>query len=285
MTRPPTESIRLLRVASAGEGALARALAEPGWERDAQVLKENEEGSVVAATLAGRAVVIKTMPLRTPADRIRSVANRSRLARQWRGALVLRKAGVRTAEPLALLQGVGGRGERVESLILERLEGRTLLEHLRDRDLTFDEAAQLVESMAGDLERMFFTAFNRDHKPSNLVVVRERGALRAVVIDTVGVRRLRGLSGASNTRLARMLANLVIEPMGVGCAPSVYWRHRLICRVCDYPRPKAQAKPGWSKPRARMFARRLMAMADELVRGHGDPTPKDNPFEMPRPVR
>ena len=281
MLEPGVEDLRIVRVPKKGDelGArLAHALARSGWRAGATVLKDAESGSVFDADLAGTGVVIKTMRMTTAKERFRAGLGLTRLGRQWSGAELLEKIGVRTARPLALCRGFNDEGDIVETLILERIEGKSLLEHLRDRDLSDSEVRALTESMAVDLESMWVRAFNRDHKPSNLIVERTAEGVRAAVVDTVGVRRLRGLSSGSNAKLARMLASLYIEAVGVGHPPTTRAAYRLVCRVCDAPTPKGKRKPGWSRERSFGFARTMWALVTDIVRGHEDPTPKDSPF-------
>ncbi len=282
MLWPPSQRVTALRTASgrADEAvAIQRALLSGDWRADAEVLKDAPGGCVFGAQIGGAGYVFKTQPVRTLRDRLRSSLGRSRLARQWRGAEALTKIGVRTARPLLLARGLDDAGQITEVLVIERLAGRSLLEHLRDDDLTTDELRALTESMAIDLEAMWLRAFNRDHKPSNLIVVPDDElGLRCAVVDTVGVRTLRGVRAGSDQKLARMLASLYIEPLGVGCAPGVRRWYRLVCRVCDAPAPKGKRKPGWSPRAAFGFARTLAARAGRIVTEHGDPTPKDNPF-------
>lgn len=281
MLWPGVEDLRIVRVPKKGDdlGArLAHALARDNWCDDALPLKSTHDAGVFASLLAGEDVVIKTMRLASAKDRFRASIGATRLGRQWSGAELLEKTGVRAARPLALLRGFDDAGVIVETLIIERVVGKTLLEHLRDRDLFYDEVQTLTESMAVDLEAMWVRAFNRDHKPSNLVVERTDEGVRAVVVDTVGVRKLRGLASGSNAKLARMLASLWIEAVGVGYPPTVREAYRLVCRVCDAPTPKGKKKPGWSRQRSFGFARTMWALASDIVRDHGDPTPKDSPF-------
>ena len=281
MLWPGVEDLRISRVPKKGDdlGArLAHALARDAWRDAALALKTTDDAGVFACLLAGQDVVVKTMRLASVKDRFRASVGATRLGRQWAGAELLETIGVRTARPLALLRGFDDSGAIVETLVLERVVGKSLLEHLRDKDLTADEVRSLTESMAVDLEAMWVRAFNRDHKPSNLVVERTDDGIRAVVVDTVGVRRLRGLASGSNAKRARMLASLWIEAVGVGHPPTILEAYRLVCRACDAPTPKGKRKPGWARQRSFGFARTMWALASDIVRDHGDPTPKDSPF-------
>ncbi|MEM1423088.1 MAG: hypothetical protein AAGH64_03695 [Planctomycetota bacterium] len=281
MLWPGVEDLRIVRVPKRGDerGArLVHALARGHWRDGATPLKSSGDAGVFGCVLAGEEVVVKTMRIATARDRLRASMGATRLGRQWRGASILEKAGVRAAMPLVLLRGYDDADSIVETLVIERVAGKSLLEHLRDRDLLYEETRALTESMAVDLEAMWVRAFNRDHKPSNLVVERTEDGVRAVVVDTVGVRRLRGVASGSNAKLARMLASLWIEALGVGHPPTVREAYRLVCRVCDAPTPKGKKKPGWSRARSFGFARTMWALASDIVREHPDPTPKDSPF-------
>lgn len=281
MLWPGVDSLRVLRTPARGDDRatrLADALARGSWRDDAVTLKDNQDGSVIAATLAGTPVVLKTAIVRTVTDRLKSGLGLSRHERQWSGAITLEKIGVRAAQPLALCRGFDDEHRNVETLVIEHLEGRSLIEHLRDDDLSDDDWRALTQSLAHDFEAMWLRAFNRDPKPSNIVVVREEGDIRAAFVDTVGVRRLRGFGVGSNAKLARMLASLWIEPSGARCTPSVRRAYRLVCAVCDAPQPKGNTKPGWTKAGAYRAARRLWNMSAQTVREHGDPTPTDTPF-------
>ena len=57
--------------------------------------------------------------------------------------------------------------------------------------------------------------FNRDHKPSNMVVLPPPFRPPVALIDTVGVQRRRPRAG-----LERMLANVVFELVGTGRLPA-----------------------------------------------------------------
>lgn len=57
------------------------------------------------------------------------LARQPRRSRHWKGADRLRKAGVRTAACYAMARIVSGDGDAVEWLIMDRLPGKTLLQH------------------------------------------------------------------------------------------------------------------------------------------------------------
>jgi hypothetical protein len=113
--------------------------------------------------------------------------------------------------------------------------------------------------------------FNRDHKPSNLVVTGATpGGARVAVLDTVAVRRLGRPAGLTTVPLER----LVLEAIGVGAAP----RRTLVARfVREWVSGMATGTPA-ERRRARREVWRVFAAR---IAAHGDPTPIDNPC---RPV-
>ena len=243
--------------------ALAREAGWPGWAEGALVLKSSGGSSVLAgetrAMGAGGWVVVKTMAWRAR-DRASALAGRTRLARQWRGAELL--AGVAPcARVLALWRGVDGGGRAVESLAMERVAGRTLLEVARDGDGPARSDGALL---AGRVARRVWDAglFNRDHKASNLMAPARGGLL---MIDTVGVRRAR-----RGDDPAEMLAKLLIEANGAG--------------VRVRPADRGRVLRGWFGADGEgggAERRRLRARIERILERHGDPTPKDDPFGAP----
>ncbi len=152
----------------------------------------------------------------TVAGRLKSFLRCSRAFRHWRGAAWLAEHGFRTAACYSLLRGrVTWRGPGIdkEILIMEALPGKSVLHHLADRDLGVGQEHALARAlgrMLADLARA--GAYNRDGKPSNLIVTRTDPP-EIAVIDCVAIRAARGAS----MPLERSAARLLIEPRGVGC--------------------------------------------------------------------
>lgn len=234
---------------------------------------------------AAREVVVKSRLGRGVTEAVKAAAGQGRLARQWRGAAVLKKLGVRTARPFALVRHLGALSAS-ETLIMEALDGRSLLEHLAHRDL--DPVTERAVAEAVGAQLALFAAglrYNRDHKPSNLIVsIPPGGAPQIAVIDCVAVRLAPiGLGGVE-----RMLASLVLEPTGCGCPPTP-WEMRRVVRAAAramLSRRSAtegtRAAPPPPAPGAvGALAWALWRAAAEIVEAHGDPTPKINPLIAP----
>jgi hypothetical protein len=227
-------SLRLVRL-GAGEDARAwhEALARPGWLREPTSLKE-EGGAWVRRGLVrvgtqDRDVVAKCRPLRGASERAKCALGLGRGDRHWRGAGWLLAHGFRTARPLVLARSQPD-GPPCEVLVMEALGGKSVLAHLADRDLT----ARQEHAVARELGRMIVRLsrlhrYNRDCKPSNLIVSRVDGrSAEVAMIDTVAIRRAarRGAQGQ-----AMMFAAMVIEPIGTGCSPRRTLMARVLCEA------------------------------------------------------
>lgn len=232
---------------------------------EARLLKADDLSRVWQATLLDTPVVIKATIVQGPINRIRSWMGRSRSFRQWEGAQLLSRAGVPTAEPLLL---ASSSPPACEWLVLRAIEGPTVLETLAQRP-SADRLDRLATALGTQIRSMTHPTdgsppiFNRDHKPSNLILD-PTGDGTPTIVDTVGVRLLG--RARPDIAAARMVASLIFEPTGVGHPPSQPFVSRLV-----------GAAAGGDPRRAAALAR----LTSALVRAHGDPTPKVNPLNKP----
>lgn len=259
-----------------GDRTAAEQAADPAWAASAQTLKR-EPGSVVlrgTMTLNGapREVVVKQRALTMMRRALARIGLRTQGMRHWDGAAWLTRTGVETAAPIALCHTTGPGGAS-EVLVMECLHGRSLLEHLDDLcrgrcAWSGAERAALAVTIGAQIDVITRAGrFNRDHKPSNLIVIERSGPRGAAaggghgiaVIDCVGIRRDRLRIGS-----ARMLASLMIEPMGLGRPAPRTLRMRCLRGLM----PEAGRAP-------RKAAWRAVA---ELIARHGDPTPRVDPL-------
>lgn len=261
---PVTAGLRVLRSSVADAPGVARAVCDPGWLGGAAALKRTPRSIVLAGEAsvdgARAGVVVKALALDRPKDALSRVAGVTRGLRQWRAATALVARGIASERPLVLFRGRAGR-RTVETIVTLRLSGQSLITHLARRNLSSRQEHELAGRI-GELVRRMLDAglFNRDHKPSNIIVVPAPGrTLAPVVIDPVGVRRARPWEGRDGL-MARMLASLIIEPIGVGAAPPLSLRLRVLrSALGDVDRAALRAM--W---------RRI----EELVQAHGDPRPR-----------
>lgn len=222
---------------------------------------------LLASSSAGP-IVVKTLTLRRTKDKLNALLGRTQSQRQIRGARLLRDIGVETAEPLLLIRG-GGR----ETLALRAAPGRSLLRlmddlrHRRPGAPGFGAQCGVARAIGGQIQRFSDAKrFNRDHKPSNLIVDLSGEAPAVAVIDAVDIRPDRLSVGG-----LRMLVTLMLEPLGCGCPPSRTMRMRtLIAATTD------ERHPDGAPLIARKAAWRAVAKA---IDEHGDPTPRVNPLD------
>ncbi|MFM9994887.1 MAG: hypothetical protein ACKVU4_03695 [Phycisphaerales bacterium] len=287
---------RVVRVAPGEDGgAWVAALSAVGWERSARVLKREAGAGVYRVAMVRRDAVLKFRDLHG-SDRLKGLFGATRAMRQWRGAAWLSTHGFRTARPYALLSGTR-MGVPAEALVMEGLPGKSVLMHLADEDLTIRQEHAVARELGRLTARMIAAGrYNADGKPSNLIVTRcdEDGGDRPVEIAIIdcGALRLRSpLSHASS--LVRMLASLVIEPIGVGVRPRRTLMMRALTACIGATVERWLGKLGKlgadgrggsirGEPRVRRAVREmrrtLWRRVERAVRDHGDPRPRVNPL-------
>lgn len=272
MTATPTiQDVRILRAggdAARWRDAIAAATFE-AWP----AIKIERGRRVCRGRLFGMNIVVKTERARGLSLHLRMLMGLSRLRRQWRGAEILLDAGVPTARPLALARGRRN-GKIIEALIMEELPGPSLLALWLQGGLSLHQEHALARAAGEVVARCVQRGiFNRDGKPSNLIVTRlDDGGAALAVIDTIGVRRSSAPGGG-----VRMLASLYIEAWGMGRAPR-----RALCALALRPIVELMSSSGGESSHVR---RRLWKATRAIIRSHGDPKPKVNPlsgrgFEM-----
>lgn len=245
MHLPPHQSIRISRIAPGEDSqSWASAIATLDHEPSLTLLKETAHSAVWRAepSVAGARVpiVAKVHELRGIAARAKQTLGQSKAHRQWRGAAWLSSHGFATAQPIALCAGTNDAGP-CECLVIEALSGWTVLDYLAgidplagdapapDADAidagaldAVDEAtlAAIASAAGAGIGRMVaLKRYNRDHKPSNLIVIDESPATIAV-IDTVAIRPA---GSAPEFDLVSMLKSLVLEPRGLGFEVPRWW--------------------------------------------------------------
>jgi tRNA A-37 threonylcarbamoyl transferase component Bud32 len=228
------------------------------------VVKTDDRSSVLSGEVAGRGVIVKTLTAHPARSRAPSSIGRTRLTRQWRGAELLIESGFTTVEPVLMWHGRSSRGHYAETIVMERVEGRTLLRVAAEGGLGFAEQRWLARETGRLTGRLVAAGlFNRDHKPSN-IIVRERtpnGDTRLadlVLIDTSGVVRI------GSRRPERMLFNLAVELVGTRTLPR---RTHLRRAIDAYVEQAGAGEP-----------REIWAFVRHMLAVHGDPTPKDDPL-------
>ncbi len=263
---PSPQQMRVLRTSAAhAETDWRRAIASIDLSA-AALLKHAADTTVVRAELAlgePQRCILKTQRMGGLWNKLRCRLGATRLDRQWKGARLLERAGAMpTAECMALLGWKAGDGRGFLTLVMQDLPGRTLLEHMAS-SMEASQRRALARAVGAHTRSMLEAhVFNRDHKPSNLIVTSlEPPAL--ALIDTVGIAE----TGARAMEPVRPLTSLMLEPMGCGVAP----------RLTDRMRALTAFEPD------RKARRRLWRRVEAAIKAHGDPTPKDNPLGASQP--
>lgn len=263
--------------------AWAGALADASWARRSEVLKADADaGSWVRAatlTVAGMRhdVVIKARRLEAPLDRLKSHLGHGRGQRHIRGAALLSRFGIATAQPLALLRAEID-GPEHEVLVLERLGGPTLLELMRDsreRELPLAIERALAAAVGAQAARFSRSRLrNRDYKPSNILVPRLNDAgAELAVIDCVAITR-----PPLPATIARMLSSLVIEPLGCGVLPRRTLRLRALVAFIDGVLESFGASENLNTSDRRRIAWSVWRNVETIVARHADPRPRHDPL-------
>ncbi len=177
-----------------------------------QLLKGDAATQVWLTTYNNAPLILKRWHLVSWLDRFKAFFKQSRGDRHWLGAARLHKSHIRTAACHALVKESDAHGVWYW-LVMEQLQGPTLLEHLTNNVLTFAQEEELLEELAAITAQQVHAGFvNRDQKPSNLILLQGEGPLHLAVIDTVG------LVGYTSAREVRMIASLVFEAPGLKSA-------------------------------------------------------------------
>lgn len=269
---PSAAHLRVLRCTVADPARLVAQAASPAWLARAQRLKVEGRSAVYAGRIDALPVIVKCLRLDRPKDVLSRAFGCTRGLRQWSGAALLASRGFPTPEMLVLARGRDARGRVIETLVMERVEGPTLLDVASGRagagfcsaalrNALAREAGALAGAMAASGLR------NRDLKASNVLVgsvaeASSRRAWRLVQIDTVGVRADRAAS------VAEMLFRQLVECVGTGHTPSRTLRWRAVAAALE-------ARGGL---RSRGAAKALWREVQSRLARHGDPTPRINPL-------
>lgn len=234
--------VRVTRHAGAAPGENAPAsLSATQWAdaiRDfdptkATLLKADGPTRVWRANMLGQDVVIKCWELNSFPSRVKALFGGGRGDRHWRGAEWLLTHGERTAEPLALaieyggpphhqpgMSGTTGPGRRwpQQWLVMRAIDGPTVLELIADPTLPVAQQHSLAAELGAQVDRIIQQGrYNRDHKPSNLIVEHlDESSARVAIIDCVAINRCARGNGLG---ALRMLSSLIIEPIGCGVRP------------------------------------------------------------------
>ena len=247
-------------------GLWERRLASMFWS-DGKLIKRDRRGREVWRAEAeddaqGVAFAVKARPLSGVRQRVRFRFGATDLGHSVLGAALLLARGFQTPR-VRVLGIVRAESGWVEALVTDWAEGRTLLADWAEADA--GERLVLAGRAGAHVGRLAQSGvFNRDAKPSNVVLAADDGF---VMVDVGGAR----LSGGDWEReLARMVAAQGFEQTGVGHAPSA--GQVVACVRAALRGPKKGSGPD------RRTRGRVIALIRREIQEHGDPAPKDDPL-------
>lgn len=259
---PPEVDVRVVRSRIPDPELLADELGSSAWLSRARIVKNDDRSSVLSGEVGGKGVIVKTVVTNLLRSRAPAQLGRTKLARQWRGAELLIEHQLPTVEPVLMWSGRSAKGHHAETLVMERVVGETLLKRFARADMSVRRQHRLAEAVAGLTGRLASAGlFNRDHKPSNIIVCdgADNGRTSLVLIDTGGVTRL----GSRDPD--RMLFNLIVELVGTGTLP----RRAVLM----------QGLGAYMDAARRPIRREIWDSVRHMLESHADPRPKDDPLK------
>lgn len=245
------------------------ALSAPRALDGTKVLKEDGGSWVRRAMVMGRDVVVKCRVLNSAGRKFKHAIGMGHGHKHWRGAERLMRAGIATGKPLALLRAKVD-GTLCEVLVLEFVEGKTLLEVLDEIARGAGPGVREQHAIARAVGRTIAAmdeacCNNRDHKPSNLIVLNTaESEPQIAVIDCVGVR------WGENSFAS--LEALTIEPIGCRCLP----RKAIWMSVLAYLYGGHTARQ--QRVDMHEIVQATIWLVERAVKGHGDPRPRVDPL-------
>lgn len=278
MLLPPNRSIRITRLEptegdpSEQRSSWTSTFMSRDWSVGAEIFKKNAESSVLRCMVHSRDIVLKTRRSTGIKGMIEGITRSGRSHRQWQGSDWLRSIGVSSPNCIAIARGTRD-GVAVETLVTEHVPGHTLLWQVA-RGLIHEDpespASRAVAYAVGrDIAQIIKSGrFNRDHKPSNLVVTHAAPPIAKITtVDAVAILPVK-LKDRVNA-MARMIASLLIEPIGIGHPMPPTFMRRVV---------ESLGHEIVDPPNVEPWTRELIAQAERLVEEHGDPTPEHDPL-------
>ncbi len=260
--------LRLLRGISPADPLPISAV--KALRENAICLKRDHQTSVWLVHVQGRDLVVKQWRTARPKRRLQALFRRTPAFTHWRAARRLERAAIPTARCIAI-----ARGRRDDSpcewLVMDHIQGQTVLRHLAERNLSPRQEHRLAEAVGSQIAQLAIACRgNRDHKPSNLIVqgeISEHEPPAIAVIDCVGVGR-----GARREWMAKAL---LAECLGTATLPR-----RTILLRCALAMATDPMNDRASRADARQRARAIWHNTKRALVRHGDPTPRVNPLDQ-----
>lgn len=136
-----------------------------------ETIKNGNSATVVRSSIAGASVIIKRYNVKSAGHRLRRLFRETRASNAWRAAHLLKMAGIKTPEPLLLLEQRRGPLRGMSYLVTEDVGGEEMLDAYRQREPTETELGEVAETFRvmtelqlchGDLKAKNFLVTARD---------------------------------------------------------------------------------------------------------------------------
>lgn len=111
-----------------------------------ETIKNGNSATVVRSALAGGSVIIKRYNVKSTGHRLRRLFRETRASNAWRAAHLLKMAGIKTPEPLLLLEQRRGPLRCVSYLVSEDVGGEEMLDVYRQREPTEAELGEIADA-------------------------------------------------------------------------------------------------------------------------------------------
>ncbi len=264
MLRPPTDNLSIkLFDPVIDESSIHRALSHP----NPHLLKDGGSRTVWKSALSDNSPVIIKCRAKSSLSFLRMSISRSPLQNELRGLRALASLNILASKPIAYIRAADS-----EAIVLSYISGPTLLELISWHPLTITQEKALCRALATQIRAVLRAShFNRDNKPSNLIVTGDFTNPSIAIIDAAGIQSSFGHTFA----LRLMLASLYIEPYG--CKNTI--RNALCMRMLH----AVVLELGASSQDARRDARNLWRIVQNQIEYHGDPVPRHLPMIIPSP--
>jgi len=227
-------------------------------------IKSGRRSTVWRCERGGRAWTIKRIARPAWQAAVYQMARATQAWREWQGAQRLAAAGRRANPPLALIHDRGG----VQWLVLPFVEGDTLDAIIQQvgpaaasLDAKLAARRRLAQAVGGQLGAMTAAGlFNRDAKPSNLIVDAAclAGDAEPVIIDPVGIGRRRGAAQIETMLMVMMRAAWRVGPVRPAEALAA------VQAMCDADPSLLAGQPR----RVKTLARQVQARLEVFYREH-----------------
>lgn len=278
MLLPPNRSIRISKLEQVeGDAAEARTkwistFTGRDWAVGAEIFKKTDDSSVIRSMVLSRDLVLKTSRVGGVKGLLQALASSTRAHRQWSGSEWLRSVGVTAPRCVAIVRGTRD-GTPVETLVTEYVPGHTLLwliaRGVIKEDPDSPASRAIAYAVGRDMAQIVKSGrFNRDHKPSNLVVTNAGPPVAKITtVDAVAIQSLKPEDRVDG--MARMVAALIIEPKGIGHPIPPPMLRRIVDALAHEMVGPANAD-SWTGD--------MIMRAERLVAAHGDATPQHDPL-------